>query len=120
MKRLTLAVAGSLMLILMSVGFAAAQDGSFSGEIMDSSCAKAGSHDGMMQAHTKITSAKQCTLGCVKGGAKFVLYDASTKTVYALDDQMKPVDFAGAKVTVTGSLDKATNTIHVADIKAAS
>jgi type 1 fimbria pilin len=120
MKRITLAVAGSLMLMLMSVGFAGAQSGSFTGEIMDSSCAKMGSHDGMMKAHEKITSGKQCTLGCVKGGAKFVLYDASSKTVYQLDDQMKPMDFAGAKVTVTGSVDKATNTIHVADIKAAS
>jgi hypothetical protein len=37
-----------------------------------------------------------------------------------LDDQKKPEAFAGAKVSVTGTLDDATKTIHVASIKAAS
>jgi hypothetical protein len=100
----------------LSVGFAAAQGGSFNGEIMDSACAKMGSHDGMMKNHANIKDAKGCTLGCVKGGAKFVLYDASSKTVYQLDDQTKPRQFAGATVKVTGTLDKGTNTIHVSDI----
>ena len=48
------------------------------------------------------------------------LYDGATKTVYQLDDQMKPVAFAGAKVSVTGTLDAATKTINVDSIKAAS
>ena len=56
----------------------------------------------------------------LKGGAKFVLYDATSKMVYQLDDQQKPMALAGDQVKVTGSLDKATNTIHVTDIKAAS
>jgi hypothetical protein len=49
-----------------------------------------------------------------------VLYDAATKTVYQLSDQTKPAQFAGAKVTVTGTLNDATKTITVANIKAAS
>jgi hypothetical protein len=49
-----------------------------------------------------------------------VLYDASTKTVYQLDDQKKPKRFAGKNVTVTGRFDAASKTIHVANIKAAS
>jgi hypothetical protein len=53
-------------------------------------------------------------------GGKYVLYDSSTKTVYELDDQKKPERFAGEKVTVTGNLDVASKTIHVANIKAAS
>jgi Protein of unknown function (DUF5818) len=53
-------------------------------------------------------------------GGKYVLYDSSTKTVYELDDQKKPERFAGEKVTVTGNLDLASKTIHVANIKAAS
>jgi hypothetical protein len=124
MKRLTLAVVGSFMLVLLSVSFAIAQDRTFNGEITDSACAKMGSHDAMMKEHSDIHSdikdAKACTLGCVKGGAKFVLYDAASKTVYKLDDQQKPMPFAGEKVKVMGTFDKATNTIHVTDIQGAS
>jgi hypothetical protein len=37
-----------------------------------------------------------------------------------LDDQQKPVQFAGEKVKVMGTVDKVTNTIHVTDIHGAS
>jgi hypothetical protein len=104
-----------LVLVLSTMSFAAAKD--FSGEIMDSACAKMGSHEGMMKSHANIKDAKGCTLGCVKGGSKFVLYDASTKTVYQLDDQTKPMEFAGEKVQVSGTLDESSKTIHVTDIK---
>ena len=116
MKRLLSLFSVSIVLILASLGYAVAQEGSFKGEIMDSACAKMGSHDGMMKAHAAIKDAKTCTLGCVKAGGKFVLYDASSKTVYQLDDQEKPREFAGSAVKVTGSLDKTTNTIHVTGI----
>jgi len=53
-------------------------------------------------------------------GEKYVLFDAAKKTTYELDDQEKPVDFAGQKVKVKGSYDKATKTIHVTSIEAAS
>src|ERR1017187_8870325 len=117
MKRLTVTVVGSLMLLLLSVSFAVAQDRTINGEIMDSACAKMGSHDGMMKSHADIKDAKGCTLGCVKAGSKFVLYDGASKTVYELDDQQKPMQFAGEKVKVTGTVDNATNTIHVTDIQ---
>jgi hypothetical protein len=52
-------------------------------------------------------------------GGKFVLYDAATKATYMLDDQEKPKEFAGQKVKVTGTYDKATKTIHVESIEAA-
>jgi hypothetical protein len=103
------------LLFVGSVGFAANK--TYTGEIMDSACAAAGSHAGMMKGNPNMT-AKDCTNGCVAHGAKYVLYDADSKTVYQLDDQKKPVQFAGAKVTVTGTLDDATKTIHVARIKA--
>jgi len=113
MKRTWLTI---FVMAFVAVGFSAAADRTYTGEIMDSACAKAGSHDGMMKAHANIKDAKGCTLGCVKGGAKFVLYDATSKKVYELDDQDKPLQFAGDKVKVTGTLDKTTNTIHVTDI----
>jgi hypothetical protein len=55
----------------------------------------------------------------VKAGSQYVLYNSATKTVYQLDDQDQPERFAGQKVTVSGSLDAASNAIHVASIKAA-
>lgn len=119
MKRLAMAAAGSLLLMLCSIGFTAAKDMTYTGEIMDSQCAKLGSHETMMKKEG-IATEKQCTLGCIKMGGKFVLFNPTTKAVYQLDDQQKPMAFAGDKVKVMGTLDKATKTIHVTDIKAAS
>lgn len=87
----------------------------FSGEIMDSMCAGMGGHEQMLQGG-KVKNAKECTLACIKMGATYVLYNSASKTTYQLDDQKKPEQFAGEKVTVTGSLDAATNTIHIENI----
>ena len=73
---------------------------------MDSACAKAGSHDGMME-QAGLKTAKDCTEACVKGGNKYVLYNKTSKKVYQLDDQTKPQQFAGQNVTVKGTLDSA-------------
>ena len=108
MKKLALLFAATLMLV--GIGFGAQKSMTYTGEIMDSHCAAMGDHGGK--------DAKTCTLGCVKGGSSFVLYDASKKAVYQLDDQMKPQAFAGQKVKVTGTLDQATKTIHVTNIQA--
>jgi Protein of unknown function (DUF5818) len=140
MKKLTLTLAG--LLILMTVACsqqpantgsqssasmdqsqqAAAPSGavnSFAGEISDSMCAGMGGHEQMIQSG-KVKNAKDCTLECVKMGATYVLYNPATKTTYQLDDQKTPEQFAGEKVTVKGSLDAATNTIHVQSITAAA
>ena len=108
----------SVSAVLLAVGAFAQQGQTFSGEIMDSPCAMMASHEKMVQTRP-ITAAekKQCTLDCVKAGGKFVQYSAGNKTVYQLDDQKRPEAFAGADVTVTGTLDRATNTIHITDIK---
>jgi hypothetical protein len=89
---------------------------SFTGEIMDNECAVAGSHTDMMQKEG-FKTAKDCALGCVKAGGQFVLFGLN-KTTYQLDDQEKPVDYAGQKVTVIGTYDGATKTIHVQSIQA--
>ncbi len=89
---------------------------SFTGEIMDNECAAAGSHTDMMQKEG-FKTAKDCALGCVKAGGQFVLFGLN-KTTYQLDDQEKPVDYAGQKVTVIGTYDGATKTIHVQSIQA--
>jgi hypothetical protein len=108
MKKLILLFAASM--VLMGVSFAAQKDMTYGGEIMDSHCAAMGNHGGK--------EAKACTNACVKGGASYVLYNSAEKAAYQLDDQKKPVEFAGQKVKITGTLDKATKTIHVTDIQA--
>ena len=120
-----LGLVGSLL--LLTVSFAAPKDSTYTGEIMDSSCAKEGSHammlkkEGMADKDPNDAMAKKmCTENCIKHGGKYVLYDSAKKSVYQLDDQTKPEQFAGAKVKVSGTLDKATKTIHVTDIEAAS
>jgi hypothetical protein len=117
MKRMAISMAA--VLLCAGLGFAAQKNNTYRGEIMDSACAAMGSHEAMMKGNPNMT-AKQCTVACVQHGAKYVLYDAATKTVYQLDDQKKPEQFAGEKVAVTGSLDAGTKTIHVAGIKATS
>jgi hypothetical protein len=117
MKKLVLGIAAGLM--LFGVSFAAQKDASFSGEISDRACAKANSHDMMMKKHA-VQTTEECIPACVKAGGKYVLFDTATMTIYMLDDQQKPAQFAGKKVKVTGTYDKATETIHVTDIKASS
>jgi len=120
MKRVMagMAVFAVLMGVAFTVRRAEARDRMFSGDIMDSECAEMGSHD--MRLDGSYTTAKECTLACVKLGSKFVLYTSGTKIVFQLDDQQRPRQFAGDKVNVMGSLDRATNTIHVTDIEPAS
>lgn len=124
MKSLMVSLAA--VLLFAGANVAAAKDKTYTGEIMDSQCAAMGSHAMMLKSHGMEGKAndpaaeKMCTLGCVKAGGKFVLFNAASKTVYQLDDQTKPADFAGGKVKVTGTLDKASKTIHVTAIQAAS
>ena len=115
-----LAVSLGALLILASVSLAAPKTRTFTGEVMDSQCAGMGGHDPGGYKMTNTNNPKDCTLACVKAGGKFVLYNAATKTTYQLDDQDKPKEFAGQKVKVTGTYDKATKTIHVESIGAAS
>jgi hypothetical protein len=85
------------------------------GKIWDSACAALASHEKMI-AKANAKDAKECTLQCVKAGSKFVLYNPDDKTTYQLDDQDKAAEYGGQTVTVTGSYDRDTNTIHVDSI----
>jgi hypothetical protein len=104
---------------LLAPGLATAKEQTFNGEIMDSPCAKGGGHESMFKK-MGTNDPKACTEACVKMGGKYVLFNGASKTYYELDDQTKPKAFAGQKVQVKGDLDKATKTIHIAEIKVAS
>ena len=88
----------------------------FTGEIMDSLCAKDGTHDKMMDQMKSMGRDKAtCAQKCIQLGAKYVLFDPAKKTVYTLDDQDKAAAFAGRKVQVKGTMDK--KKIKVASIE---
>ena len=118
MKKVAVALGVTLLLTLAS--FAAPKAKTFTGEIMDSQCAMNGSHAQMEKMNNMPDDSKACTLKCVAMGGKFVLYDTARKATYQLDDQEKPKEFAGQKVKVTGTYDKASKTIHVSTIEATS
>ena len=114
MKRLALGLGA--LLVAAGLSIAAPKDETFTGEIMDSQCAGMGSHSPAGYQMTKTDNPKDCTLACVKAGGKFVLYDSAKKATYQLDDQHTPKGFAGEKVKVTGTYDKASKTIHMKSI----
>jgi hypothetical protein len=107
----------SLLIFALSTAAAFAADKTFTGEVMDSQCADMASHDNMMKgegAH----NAKECSIACVKKGGTYALYVAADKQAYKLDNQKKAAAIAGQKVTVTGSVSSAGDTIKVATIAA--
>jgi hypothetical protein len=53
----------------------------------------------------------------VKNGDNYVLSDSASKLSYVLDDAEKASQFEGKKVKVTGTVDVASNTIHVETIQ---
>jgi hypothetical protein len=88
---------------------------SFVGQVMDSKCATTGSHETTMK-RLGAKDSRECTMKCAKDGS-FVLYDPETKTVYQLNDQEKPVRFAGEKVKVSGQYDEWSETIEIESIE---
>lgn len=87
----------------------------FKGVIADSMCATAAGHTPMLRPGETMA---ECTMECVKKGAKYVLFSSENGMVYQLDDQAKPKAFAARMVAVVGNLDSATAapTIRVSDI----
>jgi hypothetical protein len=87
------------------------------GQIMDSKCATTGSHETNMKK-LEAKDARECTLKCAKDGS-FVLYDPATKTVFQLNDQEKPIPFAGQRVRISGQYDDWSQTIEIESIELA-
>src|SRR6202795_5261770 len=53
----------------------------------------------------------------LKDGENYVLSDSATKSRYTLDDAKKAGPYEGKTVKVIGTLDKASNMIHVETIQ---
>jgi hypothetical protein len=102
-----------LSLLVIAALTAAPEKHAFTGVITDSMCAQ-GDHSRMQMGPTDA----ECTIACILAhGASYVLYDG--QEAYTLSDQKTPEKFAAKKVTVTGTLDAKTKTIHVDSITAA-
>jgi hypothetical protein len=78
--------------------------------------ASAASPPSTMQQQSK-QKAKIFSGTIIKSGDNFVLSDAANKLSYLLDDPEKASQFEGKKVKVTGTVDVASNTIHVETIQ---
>jgi hypothetical protein len=87
----------------------------FVGQIMDSKCATTGSHETNMKK-LDAKDARDCTMKCAKDGS-FVLYNSETKTVYQLNNQEKPIPFAGERVKISGQYDEWSQTIEIESIE---
>lgn len=117
---------GTIMLLaaaFLQAGFNSAQQRnntplSYTGEIMDGTCAGQGSHNQKMTKEGTKT-AKDCALLCVKDGSKLVLYNSDAKTSFNLEDQDKAREYTGEKVAIVGTYDGPTKTIHIQSITAA-
>lgn len=124
MKKAAISIAATLLIAIFS--FAAQTRQTFTGEIMDSPCAAQASHATMLKDHgmagkeNDAAAKKMCTMDCVKAGGKLVLYQASSKLIYQLDDAKKAEAFAGENVTISGTLDAKSNTIRIQTITKAS
>ena len=99
--------------LLAAVSMCAQQEQAFRGVIADSTCATAAGHTPMLRPGETMA---ECTIDCVKKGAKYVLFSSENGIVYQLDDQAKPRAFAARMVAVIGNLDSATRTIRISDI----
>jgi hypothetical protein len=108
MKKLTFSVLGLLLAASLSLAAPGKDAKTFVGSIGDSMCGA---------KHSMGGSDKDCTLECVKAGSKYILIGPSGK-IFQLSDQKTPEQFAGAKVTVTGTLKG--DTITVTSIAAAN
>ena len=99
---------------LGSAGFAAEQ--TWTGKISDSMCGA--SHTGMEHGGKKVDD-RECTLACVKGGAKYVF--AGDGKVYEIENQGLAAlkEHAGHSVKLTGELSSDGKTIKVSKIEMA-
>jgi hypothetical protein len=81
-------------------------DQRWTGTISDSMCGI---------SHPAATPSKQCTTGCVKKGAKYIVVVGDKVYNVANQDEPGLAKYAGEKVKVTGKLDG--DTITVAKVK---
>jgi hypothetical protein len=110
MKRIVSPILTAALAIGLASFAFAADAGSWTGTVTDSKCAEKGAS----------ASHADCAVKCVKEkGAKWALYDPSTKQTFVLSSKEDLTKLAGKDVTVKGTLNKDTKTIEASSIEAA-
>jgi hypothetical protein len=125
MKRLVAVALASITLTFLSARIVGAQERTFTGLISDADL-------NCVQNPMKVPPVTEKGVpewnktACVmywshnaKKDGKYVLYDPDVKATYQLDDQKAVEPYIGdtQKVTITGTFDEASKTIHVKSIK---
>lgn len=105
MKR-TLAVAAAILSFAAASALAA--DSKLTGYISDSMCGA--KHMGTGAA---------CAKKCIEGGSDPVFVDASSKTVYKIDNPDAVKAYYGAKVSVSASTSDDKKSVHISSIEEA-
>lgn len=91
---------------LFAASLTSAAEGTWTGYIADSTCGAKAAHEG----------ARECTIKCVKEGAKYVFVNDADKKVYLVDAQDKVAAHAGHHVTVKGTVDGDTLKLESIDM----
>jgi hypothetical protein len=125
MKRLAAVALGSMVLTFLVARIVGAQERTFTGLISDEdlNCVQTPmkvppTNDKNVPAWNK-TACVMYWSHNAKANGKYVLYDPDVKATYQLDDQKTVEPYIGdtEKVTITGTLDEGTKTIHIKNIK---
>jgi hypothetical protein len=109
-KAMKIRFAAVMAATLFAAALTMAADGTWTGYISDSNCGAKGAND----------KARECTIKCVKGGAKYVFVDDADKKVYVVDAQDKVADHAGHHVIVKGTVDGGTLKLESIDMAPAN
>ena len=109
-KAMKIRFAAVMAATLFAAALTMAADGTWTGYISDSNCGAKGAND----------KARECTIKCVKGGAKYVFVNDADKKVYVVDAQDKVADHAGHHVTVKGTVEGDTLKLESIDMAPAN
>jgi hypothetical protein len=114
MKRVLSCAAGLLLLSTLAV----ARDQTWTGQISDSMCGR--SHKAMMEHGDKKMTDHDCTIACVKGGAKYVF--VSGGKIFNIENQSFAglEDHAAHQIKLTGEMKGDAITVSRIDMLAQS
>jgi len=99
----------SLLTFLFSAAVSLAADQTWTGQISDSTCGH--SHKSAIEHSGKKLTDRDCTLACVKGGAKYVFVVGGKVYNIANQDYAGLEEHAGQKVKLTGQASGDTITV---------
>jgi hypothetical protein len=99
----------SLLALLFSTTVSLAADQTWTGQISDSNCGH--SHKSAIEHAGKKMTDRDCTLACVKGGAKYVFVAGGKVYNIANQDFAGLEEHAGHKVKLTGQASGDTITV---------